>query len=173
MRLFVGVKVPAEALRKISEACRPLDGAMGARLVESSTLHITLKFIGEAQEGKEREIDEALGKVKFAPFGVRLFGAGAFPSERVPRAIWIGGESEGACLLAAKIEEALSFLKLPRERFTLHLTVARSKGAADIGEFLQKTGEVCSFEARSFALMRSTLAAHGAIHQVLREYSAE
>jgi len=172
MRLFVAIRLPEEIIPALERAALPLKGALGARLLPPQSWHITLKFIGEAPQEKLGRIQAALGAVQFKPFVVHLFGAGAFPSERVPRAIWVGGESQGAAELAEKVEDALSFLSLPRERFFLHLTLARSKGAADIEEFL-KTGEVGRFEARSFCLMKSSLAAQGAIYEVLKEFAAQ
>jgi 2'-5' RNA ligase len=172
MRVFAAILAPEQAREAIAKAAACLDGSLGARLIEPKNYHFTLKFIGEADSERARQIEEALARVKFAPFSVRLAGAGAFPSAQVPRAIWLGGESQGASELAAKVEDALSFLNLRKEKFALHLTVARSKGVADIDEFM-KTGEVCGFEVRSFALMKSTLAAHGAVYEVLREFPAE
>ena len=172
MRLFVAIRLPQEIIPAVERASLPLRSALGARLLPQQNWHITLKFIGETPHEKLGQIQAALGAVKFKPFFVHLFGAGAFPSERVPRAIWIGGKSPGAAELAAKVDDALSFLSLPRERFSLHLTIARSKGAADIEEFL-KTGEVGEFEVRSFCLMKSSLWASGANYEVLKEFAAQ
>ncbi|MEM4633644.1 MAG: RNA 2',3'-cyclic phosphodiesterase [Candidatus Anstonellaceae archaeon] len=172
MRLFVAVLVPEEARLPVANAASCLQNALGARMVDPKNYHFTLKFIGDASLEQKNKIEEALAGIRFAPFEVKLMGAGAFPSIRVPRAIWIGGESEGAETLAHRVDEALAFLGLEREKFTLHLTVARSKGIADIEEFL-KIGEVCSFKVNSFCLMKSTLAAHGAIYEVLREFPAD
>lgn len=172
MRLFAAIRLPQEILSAVAKAAMPLDGALGARVLPQGSWHITLKFMGEMPDAKIEEIASALSSIKFSPFGISLSGAGAFPSKGIPRAIWIGGESQGAGELALKIEDALKFLGLPREHFTLHLTVARSKGVADIEDFL-KTGEVCSFEARSFALMKSSLTPAGATYEVLREFAAE
>jgi len=172
MRLFVAIGVPEEAKAKIAEAAAALSGS-GARMLPHGNLHITLKFIGEAGENGAREIEEALASVSFAPFVVKLRGAGAFPSEKFPRAIWIGGESGGAEELAANVEAALAFLHFPKDKpFSLHLTVARSGGGADAGEFLRNTGDVAKFEVRSFFLMKSELAPSGAKYLVAREYPA-
>ena len=75
-----------------------------------------------------------------------------------------------------RISEALAFLNLPHERFTIHLTVARApKRIADIEDFLVKNGEgtVCSFTADRFQLMKSKLTPVGAVYEVLREYNAQ
>ncbi|MFA4983322.1 MAG: RNA 2',3'-cyclic phosphodiesterase [Candidatus Micrarchaeia archaeon] len=171
MRLFVDIRIPPALLPRIFDSCRMLEKS-GARLVVPANLHITLKFIGKMPEEKLAEIEAALSAVRFAPFQVSLSGAGAFPTEKFPRAIWIGGKSEGADELAAKVEAALSFLHLKSEKFALHLTVARSNGDAKIGEFVRNTKEIGSFEVRSFFLTKSTLSKWGAAYEVVREFPA-
>ena len=173
MRLFAGINVPQGALDAIGRACEPLREAMGVRVLLPENWHITLKFLGDVPGGRVQEIHSALSKVRFAPFSVSLSGAGAFPNNDYPRAIWIGGESRGAEELAAKIEGALSFFQPGREKFRPHVTVARSRGAGDVAEFVARTKEVCSFEVSSFQLCESHLLPHGASYEVLREYEAQ
>ena len=65
-------------------------------------------------------------------------------------------------------------LNLKKEKFAVHLTVARApKSVADIEDFLQKTGEVCSFPASSFVLVRSKLTPAGPVYEAIKEYFAE
>jgi 2'-5' RNA ligase len=182
MRLFVALMPPKEALSKMADAAAPLKDALGVKLLPPDNWHLTLKFIGYSDEAKEKEIAAALSSVEFPPFTVRLFGAGAYPSKDYPRAIWIGGESHGATELAGRIEDALEGVGIPREgkKFSTHITVARSKSAGDIEDFLKKNGamepagvaphEICSFEARSFSLVESKLLPQGSSYKVLREY---
>jgi len=146
---------------------------MGVRALLPGDWHLTLRFIGDIGEAKAKEIERALSVVHFAPFTVHLRGAGAYPDAHFPRAIWIGGESQGAERLAAEIGKALLPFSLQPERFSVHVTVARSKGAGDIEDFLKQTGEVGGFEARSFVLMKSSLLPQGAVYEVLREYRAQ
>jgi len=173
IRLFVAILVPSSEHPAILRAAEPLHDCMGVRTLPPDNYHMTLRFIGDADEEKAKKIGEALESVRFAPFTVALRGAGAYPNVQFPRAIYIGGESAGAQKLAAEIEHALSSFGFQKEKFSVHLTVARSKGAGDIDDFLKKTGEVCSFEVKSFALMKSRLMAHAASYEVLREYPAE
>jgi len=173
MRLFVAIPVPSAVHASISQAAEPLRDCMGVRTLPPENYHMTLRFIGDADGEKAKKIGEALSAVRFAPFTVVLRGAGAYPNVQFPRAIFVGGESKGAEMLSAEIENALLPFGLQREKFSVHLTVARSKGAGDIEDFLKKTGEVCSFEVNSFALMKSRLMAHAASYEVLREYRAE
>lgn len=176
MRLFVGLKVPVSAHPAIEEASKPLVDALGVRMMPPENWHLTLRFIGEVEEGKVKEIEDALSAVRFSPFEILLMGSGAFPSEHSPNAIWIGGKSPGCVDLVTKIAEALAFLKLPHERFTIHLTVARApKRIADIEDFLNKhkEGTVCSFTADRFQLMKSKLTPVGAVYEVIKEFKAQ
>lgn len=177
MRLFAGLKVPDGARGAIQAASAPLVDALGVRMVPPENWHLTLKFIGDVQDDAVvKRIGDALSSVEFSPFEVLLMGAGAFPNPHSPNAIWIGGKSPGCVDLVTKISEALSFLKLPHERFSIHVTVARApKRIADIEDFLVKNreGTVCSFAADRFQLMKSRLTPVGAVYEVLREYSAQ
>jgi len=175
MRLFVGMTLPASALPTIRQASAPLVDALGIKMVAPENLHLTLKFIGDADEGTAKRIEEALGAVNFQKFSVLLSGAGAFPNEHFPRAIWIGGKSDGAEKLAARIEGALSFLPLKKEKFAVHLTVARApKSVGDIEDFLVKNREkeICTFTVSSFRLIKSRLTPVGPIYEVIKEYPA-
>ena len=173
MRLFVAIRVPDDVMKRLETARSPLIGIPGVRMMPLDDLHLTLKFIGEAKESKAEEIRNALSGVKFSPFSIELSGAGAYPSMRLPRAIWVGGKSPGAEQLAEKIDAALLPLGIGKEKFSVHLTVARSQGGADIREFVGKTEEVGAFEVRSFFLMKSTLTPGGAVYKCLREFPAE
>ena len=173
MRLFIAVKVPPALHPAISSAASHLHERMGVRLLPPDSWHMTLRFIGDVGGEMAKEIETALAGVKFSPFAVRLRGAGAYPNAHFPRAIYIGGESQGAEALAAEIERALLPFALKTEKFSVHVTVAQSRGAGDIGDFVKNTGDVGQFEARSFCLMESRLLPQGASHEVLREYAAE
>lgn len=172
MRLFVAIRIPDDVKKGLKKASAPLEGIPGVRMMPLENLHLTLKFIGEVEGEKEKGMGDALAGVKFSPFSVELFGAGAYPSINMPRAIWVGGKSTGAEELAGKIDDALLPLGVGKEKFSVHLTVARANGRVDLSEFL-KTGNAGAFEVRSFALMKSTLAAGGAVYECLREFPAE
>ncbi|MFA5930491.1 MAG: RNA 2',3'-cyclic phosphodiesterase [Candidatus Micrarchaeia archaeon] len=173
MRIFAAIPVPGTMHPALSRAAEHLRDCMGVRLLPPSDWHLTLRFIGDADEEKAKQIGDALAAVKFSPFTVHLSRAGAYPSTHFPRAIYIGGESEGAVKLAADVEAALAPFGLQREKFSVHVTVARSKGAGDIDAFLKNAGEVCTFEVNSFVLMRSRLLPQGASYEVLKEFPAQ
>ena len=173
MRLFIAIRAPQEIHAQIAQAAAHLHERMGVRVLPPENWHLTLRFIGDVDEPTAKKIGDALSAVKFSPFSVRLYGAGAYPNTHFPRAIYIGGESKGAEELAAKIEAALSSFNLQKEKFSVHLTVARSRGAGDIDDFLKNTGDVGQFDARSFVLMKSARLPQGAAYDAVREYPAQ
>ena len=173
MRLFAAIPVPPAIHPALARAAEPLHNCMGVRPLPPGSWHITLLFIGDADEEKAKQISDALAQIRFSQFSVRLFGAGAYPNVHFPRAIFVGGESSGAVALAAEIERALLPFGFQKEKFSVHVTVARSRGAGDIEDFLKKTGDVGQFEARSFALMQSRLLPHGASYEIVREFPAQ
>ena len=173
MRIFAAIPVSPAIHPAISQAAGHLRDCLGVRLLPPADWHLTLRFIGDVDEAQAGQVSGALSSVRFAPFAIRLSGAGAYPSTAFPRAIYIGGESEGAAELAKKVEAALAPFHLQNERFSVHITVARSKGAGDIDAFLKNTGEIGSFDVKSFVLMKSKPLPQGTAYEVLNEYPAQ
>jgi len=124
LRLFVGIEFPPELKLQLSLLCH---GVSGARWVDPGNLHLTLRFIGEIDEGLAHDIDAALVRVKAKRFTLQLAGTGIFGGNK-PRALWVGVEPDPALLgLRDKIEQALirTGLEPEQRRFSPHVTLAR------------------------------------------------
>ena len=96
-RLFVGVPVPPEALAACAallDGVRARHGGRGVRWVSTENLHLTLRFLGLLPPARIDALGHAVDAATagMAPFEVVLAGAGAFPGDRRPRAIWLGIE---------------------------------------------------------------------------------
>jgi RNA 2',3'-cyclic 3'-phosphodiesterase len=142
-RLFVAVPLPddaAEAVRSVVDEVRaePLPaGARDVRWVRLDGLHFTLRFLGPTPEDRIEPTAAAVRAVAVAaagPFDLELGGAGTFPPQGRPRALWIG-IAEGADRLgrlATELDAALVAAGWPSEPrpFRPHLTLARSDGVA-------------------------------------------
>jgi 2'-5' RNA ligase len=120
-RLFVAVEVPPVAI--------PGVGRQG----DVPQSHVTLKFLGDVEEGRVGEIGQALEKELAGAHGgkIVLQGLGGFPSNDRPRVLWVG-ITEGREMLSelgVRVERAMAGLGFPREDrpFVPHLTVARLK----------------------------------------------
>lgn len=141
-RLFVGVPVPPEAMAACAELLGPLmvrHGGRGVRWVRTENLHLTLRFLGLLPPSRIGVLGDAVEEAStgVAPFEVVLAGAGAFPGDRRPRAIWLGIE-HGADELGAisrALDAALVRTGLPSDDrpFRPHLTVARTDAAGTSG----------------------------------------
>ena len=173
-RLFVAIPVPPETREQVRELIEPIRAQpFGAapRWVHLDTLHVTLRFLGDAPADEVPDVAQAvLAAVDGTPaFDVRLAGAGAFPLHgRKIRALWLGiadGASELARLSAA-LTERLAPLGWPADvkPFAPHLTVARTDRAsiAD-GALASQALEAAAgewsttFEARAVVLYHSIL----------------
>jgi 2'-5' RNA ligase len=104
LRLFVGIEFPPELKLRLSLL---QSGIAGARWIDPGNFHLTLRFIGEIDEGTAADVDEALLPLKSRPFSVQLGGVGVFGGDKL-RTLWVGVEREPALLtLQGKIELAL------------------------------------------------------------------
>lgn len=174
MRLFVAVEVPEGIREKMGRIEKELPSE-GLKKVDTGNMHITLKFLGEVEEGKMGEVREALAKVEFSPFRVRVLGVGVFPNETYVRVVWAGTESDGLGALAEKVEGALSGMFAREGRgFSGHITLARVHKKVDFKEFLDahRAEEFGKFEVHRFLIMKSVLGKGGPEYSVAAEFPA-
>src|SRR5512143_122995 len=158
MRVFVAVRVP-DGIKAAVASLAPELGRDGISPVSPRNMHLTLRFIGEAQPAQVEEIRRRLAGVRFAKFSCTVRGVGVFPDEHYVRVAWAGAESGGALeALAKDIAAALRGFG-GDERFSAHLTIARVKRRIDPRPFLQKHKDegFGSFEVDSFELIKSVL----------------
>jgi 2'-5' RNA ligase len=171
-RLFIAIPVPPETREQVRELIEPIrTQPFGAapRWVHLDTLHVTLRFLGDAPADAVPDVARAvLAAVDgTCAFDVRLAGAGAFPLQgRKIRALWLGiadGAPELARLSAA-LTERLAVLGWPADvkPFAPHLTVARTDRAsiadgALVSQALEAAAEGWSsdFRAERVVLYRS------------------
>ncbi len=144
MRLFVAVELPADlvvaASRLVAGLRRRCDrAAPGARLSWAipERMHLTLRFIGEADAVRLQAIEQALAPpFELLPFEVELAGTGVFPNLRRPRVIWAGLTGGGPALLALQqhVGARLASAGVPPDGrpFQPHLTLARVREAAGL-----------------------------------------
>ncbi len=193
MRTFVAVDIPEEIRQKLA---RFLEGVRGfapeARWVNPASLHVTLKFIGEINQGKVAEVKQALAGVRGEQSEISFRGTGFFPTVKAARVFWVGVEADAKlAALAAAVDEALAPLGMAREEraFTPHLTLARTgsgrpqRARGDrANTSFQKLQEKLAalpapdfgtMSAREFCLYESKLAAGGAVYSKLQRFALE
>jgi 2'-5' RNA ligase len=180
VRCFVAVEVDNRGvLDALGRVQAGLVGSGGdLKPVERENIHLTLKFLGDVDEGLLDEVKRIVSSLSFEPFRMALAETGVFPNLRRPRVIW-AGVSEGADELGAifrTIEEGFVGLGFKREgrRFNPHITIARVRSDRNrdwLVEEVLRHGEVVfgGFEVGSVKLKRSVLTPRGPVYSTLAE----
>jgi RNA 2',3'-cyclic 3'-phosphodiesterase len=175
VRTFVALELSGEIRERLKEAQQVLRGC-SARLtfVDPSLIHITAKFLGEVDEKRLVQVQEALKAIRFAPFPVTA-GCVTVNNPKRPHIIWcaIDDAGNGGQLLGL-IETTLAPLGFAREerRFTPHATVARVKDPdpslfAALRQLAGKTYGGCT--VTGLKLKKSTLTPRGPVYEDLLE----
>lgn len=181
LRLFVALPLEAGLIDRLTALTR---GLPGARWIEPHNLHLSLRFVGEVDEGLAEDIHDVLSALSAPAFSLTLEGFGTFG--RRPHTLWAGVAPEPALVhLRDKIETALVRLGLPPEghRFTPHVTLARLSGdkpRADqptpgpdrIEAFLTHNSPFHAgpVPVDRFTLFQSHLSRNGSEYEALAEY---
>jgi 2'-5' RNA ligase len=167
MRLFVAVEIDDRA-RRAAEAVQLrlrelLDATVTARWVSPQNMHLTVRFIGQVDEGRAPKVIQALAApLEMAPFDVELGGCGAFPPRGAPRVLWIG-LTQGLPSLALMHDAFNQRLRplgfAPEARpFSAHLTLARIKDApSGISRAVQDVLGLITAPAARFQVNGATL----------------
>lgn len=177
IRSFVAIPMPDHAADRLE---RLQEGLPMARAVPRENLHLTLAFLDGQPEAVLRALSDFLAELAAPAFGLRLAGVTV-----------LGRKEQGALAVAVDGGEALRGLQarvarraemagidLERRRFRPHVTILRLPKRVDSAEQAKiqawidrKAGfEPIGIQVDRFALFRSVLTKHGAIHDVLCEY---
>jgi len=154
-RLFTGLEIPAPSAAALASA---RGGVHGARWIEPSDFHITLRFIGDVDQRAARDAAETLAAVRRSPIAVRFDGLGWFGADK-PRAI-VAKVSPTAPLIELQSEHERRLRRIglaPDGRhFTPHVTLARLRAVspAAVADYLSARGALVAppFEATRFVL---------------------
>ncbi|MFA6186147.1 MAG: RNA 2',3'-cyclic phosphodiesterase [Phycisphaerae bacterium] len=135
MRLFIAIDIDdavKAAIVKLQQRMKQsLRNGNGLKWVEPEQMHLTLKFLGEVNDGRLDEIAETINIacLEKRAFEFELSAVGTFG--RPSKVLWLGSEKQSGELLALvdSVELALQELGFEKENrpFSAHLTLARVK----------------------------------------------
>ncbi|MGH6854598.1 MAG: RNA 2',3'-cyclic phosphodiesterase [Aestuariivirga sp.] len=154
-RLFTGVEIPADVafdlnLMKV--------GILGGRWIDYSSFHITLRFIGDIDDGLAREIAYELDGVTARPFSLRLKGIDIFGGNK-PHTLYAGVEESAELRRLQSIHERICQvlgLEAGPRKFTPHVTLARLK-EPDLGALRHFLASHSLYKSRLFEVARFVL----------------
>jgi len=175
-RLFVAIDLPDEAKNALGTLC---SGVAGAKWVKREQMHLTLRFIGDADDAQFEAIKHELQSVKSAPFDMWLEGVGQFPAKGKPRVLWVGVKAPPVLAeLQRQVSSTLNGLNLPPgdHPFSPHITLARLKTPPAAESVRQYFGKQASFKTETFPvqgfiLFSSQLTPGGSIYRKEAVYS--
>ena len=169
MRTFVSIDIPEEARYKIKKIQDALPDFFGKK-TEPENLHLTLKFLGEVEEYKIKELKGRLKEVRFERFETEAKYLGFFDHIKHGKRygpVWLYLDNcEG---LQKLVDDNLKDFFKPEKRFMSHLTIARIKSVKNKKLFLEKLKEIkfseIKFNVDCFKLKKSTLTKEKAVWQ--------
>ncbi len=183
LRAFIAVTLSEEVLeglKIVQDAIRETGVVAGFPRV--SSIHLTLKFLGETSQDQVSLIREKLEEriSFFEPFFLKIMGLGAFPSVSRPKIVWAGLESNDHLVrLHGDVEHAMQEIGFEPEdrKFSPHITLARIKspGNANLLEAVLRKMEGFDMgisPVQSVLLYESILKPDGAVHKVLAEINS-
>ncbi len=181
IRSFLAIELPKPILSKIEEVQGDLRSTHpDVRWVSPEKIHLTLKFFGSIEESRIDPILESIEEPvrNTPPFSVRVRGAGAFPSLKNPRVIWMG-LTDGKEMLVSLQEQIEARLKKigfePEDRsFKPHLTLGRMKSSRGKEELVRgmeryTEEEFGDLRVDRVILFKSDLRPSGPIYTLLRD----
>lgn len=196
IRTFLAVELSEDLRRQIALVQQDLqvrlDGesskAVRIAWVQQSSIHLTMRFLGDMDEQLVDPMREALATVRRShpTIQIPLDRLQAFPNLRQPRVLWVGPSEQWLKSDTAKqltslhrgIEfccRSLGFVTEDKP-FTPHLTVARIKaGDREVGQRLAQSGvcdralSVGTITVGPLVLMKSKLRPTGPVYAKLWE----
>ena len=180
VRSFIAIELPEAVKIGLSQlqARLKVSESPGVKWVDTGSIHLTLKFLGNVAIDRTGEITTAMEVAiqGISPFDLKVKELGVFPNLRRVQVVWVGisGEVDKLSQLQQHIESNLAQLGFaPESRpFAPHLTLARLRDRASLderqrfGQFIAGTRfeEAYTFTVEAINLMKSQLTREGAIY---------
>jgi 2'-5' RNA ligase len=167
-RLFIAIDLPERIKDDITATYVALPGA---RWMDETQLHLTLRFIGEVPGDVAERIANGLRSVYGPPISLVVKSVGFFPPRREPRILWAGiAENAELLRLQGRIERSVvaSGIDPGGRKFHPHVTVARLNGThpRKLAQYITHNNLFATeqFSVSAFHLYESYLRKEGAHH---------
>jgi len=177
MRTFLAFEIPDKIKKEVDRLiAEEKKKSLPIKWVKFENLHITLKFLGEIEESKIREIIPILEDTtkNFTGFDINLEGIGCFPHPGNPRVLWIGVKNGVTMLtdIAREIEKNLGAAGFQEDkRFHAHLTFARTRKFCKLDKILALPFTTEDFSVNSVTLFESVLKPEGPVYAALKKFN--
>jgi len=179
IRTFIAIELPEQVKDQIRIEYLKLNSTDASiRWVKPKNLHLTLKFLGDIEEEKLKEVENSVTE-SVSPYNklnLSLKGLGFFPDIKRPKVIWkeVAGDIDELLSLAESIEKNMTRIGFSAElrKFSPHITIGRIKKIKrrEIDTILEMASdsEEVEFIAQNVKIIRSELIPGGAVHTTLK-----
>jgi len=180
IRAFLAIELPDALRPRLALVQEELKRSRAdVRWVQPGNIHLTLKFFGNVPDDEIDSLALAARQVaeQEAPFQLQVTNAGAFPSPKAPRVVWLGlgGDMASLTRLFYRLEKAFAALGyLPEGRaFNPHLTLGRVKSPSNrekLALMLEKLPPLDwpAFTVKELILFQSVLSPQGSKYTPLK-----
>lgn len=172
-RYFVSITLTADFQERIDQI---LPENRHWKKTDRRQLHLTLRYIGEADTALLKEMEDKLAKIDTPEFTLRLKEIGFFPRTGSVRVIWLGAEKSSPLIkLQGAVDRVVTDAshRESEHSFTPHVTLARVKGRMKkekVIRMLPEIDESFACEVQSFQLMESRQGKNGVEHLKVKNY---
>ncbi len=181
MRLFLAIELPQVVKDHLASVQGTLAPHVGtASMTRDHALHVTLKFLGEADPSQLDPIRESLAAVSGGPLEVAATHAECFPERGSVRIIaaGFGGDLKRLKALNAAVEQRCVFLGFQRENrpYRAHVTLVRARPVLPpatrtlVSDLTTPLWPGPTFTAEAFVLFQSRLTPQGSQYTKLHEF---
>ena len=176
IRAFIAIELAEPVRRGLADLQEDLGrGGADVKWVTPANLHLTLKFLGQVEEDTVPRVCGIMAEAVegLAPFGLRIAGAGSFPSGRRPRVVWVAAHEAGSTLVVIhrRLEKGLSSVGVAPDgrRFVAHVTLGRVRTGRRVERLAEGIDRAAEREfggvtADALTLFESTLTPTGPIY---------
>ncbi len=175
LRLFLAIELSPLHKEALASICYGLNHV---KWTPRNQLHLTLHFLGEIEENKLDQINQALQELCSVPFDFVIKGVGHFTKQGQVHTIWADiVPNEELDFLYQEMKERLkeAGIFLPHKNFRPHITIARCSHDVDLQEivhFLERLSGLSLSPSRAdhINLFSSKLKPEGAIYTLEQSY---
>ncbi|WP_455646013.1 RNA 2',3'-cyclic phosphodiesterase [Methanosphaera sp.] len=183
MRAFLAIELTNYLKTSINETQQTLRESESARIkyVENENLHLTLKFFGDINERKQKQISRIINQTidTYNPYTLKLAKIGTFPNNKRPRVIWTGAKdkNKNTINIMKELDDSFNTIGFEKERnITPHITIGRVKKIKDNNKLTKTLNQLKNnyhgkMEVSKICLKSSQLTPNGPIYKTEEEFN--
>ncbi|MFA7228393.1 MAG: RNA 2',3'-cyclic phosphodiesterase [Melioribacteraceae bacterium] len=178
IRSFIALDIPEDSLSELLKFRDQIVGSgIKAKWEQKEKLHVTLKFLGDIDQGQIGKYAELLENIltDYCAFDLSFSEFGVFKRGNEPKILWLGlKDNELLSELAEGLENRLAEFGFPadKRKFKSHITLLRFRGYEDQEKILSLTGvklPEINFKSDSVTLYESRLLEGGSVYRSLKK----